>query len=154
MPISDPDSTGIWARLASLDAGNERGFVFRPEIDDEVVLGFLNGDPRDPIISRHACTAVPNPPPFRPQMMNNHEKGLVTRSKIRVVFNDEKSIITIETPGKNSIIVDDDAQAITLTDQHSNSITMDSEGLTIKASNIKLEADQAIEAKAGTDIQG
>jgi uncharacterized protein involved in type VI secretion and phage assembly len=40
----------VWARQALLDAGDGRGTVFRPEIGDEVVLGFLDGDPRDPVI--------------------------------------------------------------------------------------------------------
>ena len=36
--------------LATLDAGKERGTFFRPEIGDEVVVGFLNDDPRHPVI--------------------------------------------------------------------------------------------------------
>ena len=32
------------------DAGENRGSFWRPEIGDEVVLGFLNSDPRDAII--------------------------------------------------------------------------------------------------------
>ncbi len=42
--------SSIWARLASPYAGDNHGFFFRPEIGDEVVLGFLNNDPRHAII--------------------------------------------------------------------------------------------------------
>ena len=39
------DEQGVWARVATLDAGNDRGTFFRPEVDDEVVLGFFHDDP-------------------------------------------------------------------------------------------------------------
>ncbi|NEQ54962.1 MAG: type VI secretion system tip protein VgrG [Leptolyngbya sp. SIO3F4] len=49
IPTVDNDAEGIWARVATLDAGDTRGSFFRPELTDEVVLGFLNDDPRDPV---------------------------------------------------------------------------------------------------------
>ena len=50
VPVINSQDDGLWARVATLDAGENRGSFFRPEIGDEVVLGFLNDDPRDPII--------------------------------------------------------------------------------------------------------
>ena len=50
MPLVDKSADGTWARIASLDAGAKRGFFFRPEVGDEVVLGFLNDDPRQAVI--------------------------------------------------------------------------------------------------------
>ena len=50
MPLINNDEQGVWARVATLDAGNNRGSFFRPEIDDEVIIGFLNGSPNDPVI--------------------------------------------------------------------------------------------------------
>lgn len=50
MPLVDNEDNGVWARVATLDAGENRGSFFRPEMGDEVVLGFLNDDPRDPVI--------------------------------------------------------------------------------------------------------
>ena len=40
----------IWARMIFEDAGNNRGKIFWPEKDDEVIIGFLNSDPRNPIV--------------------------------------------------------------------------------------------------------
>ena len=31
----------------AIDAGNNSGSVFRPEIDDEVIVGFINEDPNE-----------------------------------------------------------------------------------------------------------
>lgn len=50
VPMISTEDEGVWARVAALDAGEERGTFWRPEIEDEVVLGFLNDDPRDAII--------------------------------------------------------------------------------------------------------
>ena len=50
IPAFDDKKGTVWARLTSPDAGTERGIFFRPEIGDEVVIGFLNDDPRQAIV--------------------------------------------------------------------------------------------------------
>jgi Rhs element Vgr protein len=50
LPMVHDSDEGTWMRLCSLDAGENRGWVFRPEIDDEVIVGFLNSDPRFGVI--------------------------------------------------------------------------------------------------------
>ena len=72
---------------------------------------------------------------------------------MKVLFDDETSIITIETPGGNTVVISDDAQSITLTDQHGDTLTMDSDGITLDASKITLNAQQEITIKAGTDLK-
>jgi len=39
-----------WARVATLAASNNRGALMLPEINDEVLVGFENGDPRRPFV--------------------------------------------------------------------------------------------------------
>jgi uncharacterized protein involved in type VI secretion and phage assembly len=39
-----------WARVVSLGAGAQRGAVFQPEVNDEVLLGFEHGDSRRPVV--------------------------------------------------------------------------------------------------------
>ena len=43
LPVAGED-VQIWARMVFEDAGNNRGKIFWPEIDDEVIVGFLNSD--------------------------------------------------------------------------------------------------------------
>ena len=62
LPTVDANE-GIWARVSSMDAGKGRGSFFRPEIHDEVVVGFLNGDPRHAIILGMLNSSA-NPAPF------------------------------------------------------------------------------------------
>jgi Rhs element Vgr protein len=118
IPTIDMQSEGIWSRIATLDAGNNRGSFFRPEIGDEVILGFLNDDPRDPIVLGMLNSSTKPAPLIAKD--ENHHKGFVTRSQMKVSFDDEKKIITLETPGGNKIIISDEDKGITLKDQNGN----------------------------------
>jgi Rhs element Vgr protein len=146
MPVVDPAEEGIWARVASPDAGENRGIFFRPEIGDEVVLGFLNDDPRDPVIVGQLNSSA-KPAPITASD-DNHEKGIVTRSEVKMMFNDEKVSLTIETPNGNKITISDDDGSIVVADENSNTITMDSSGVAIESQgdiNIKAAGDVNIE---------
>lgn len=146
MPVVDPAEEGIWARVATPDAGENRGIFFRPEIGDEVVLGFLNDDPRDPVIVGMLNSSA-KPAPIAASD-DNHEKGIVTRSEIKMMFNDEKICLTIETPNGNTITISDDEGSIVVADENSNTITMDSSGVAIESQgdiNIKAAGDVNIE---------
>lgn len=143
LPIIDNSARGIWARMASLDAGNNRGAFFRPEIDDEVIVGFVNDDPRDAIVLGMLHSSA-KPAPIIAEDVN-HEKGFVTRSDMRVIFNDDTKTITISTPAGNSIKLDEKGTSITITDQNSNTIKMEPSGITI-------DSPKDIAVKAGGKI--
>jgi uncharacterized protein involved in type VI secretion and phage assembly len=44
------DGASNWARVVALGAGSKRGMTFLPEINDEVLIGFENGDVRRPVV--------------------------------------------------------------------------------------------------------
>lgn len=141
VPVIDNKDEGTWARIARLDAGEERGSFFMPELKDEVIVGFLNDDPRSPIILGMVHSSKKKMP-LRPEEKNK-QKGFFTKSKIKLVFDDDKKSVTIETPGKNSIVIDDDKKSITLSDQNKNKIVMDKDGVTIEsAKHITLKAEK------------
>ncbi len=143
-PMIDNDAEGIWSRMASLDAGKERGAFFRPEIEDEVIVGFINDNPNDAVILGMLNSSA-KPAPIKASD-DNHEKGFVTREKIRFIFNDEKKSVVLETPGGKKITLDDDAQTIKLEDENSNAITLNSDG-------IKIESAKDIILKATGDVK-
>ncbi|MBX2926832.1 MAG: type VI secretion system tip protein VgrG [Saprospiraceae bacterium] len=151
MPILDPQGEGAWARLASLDAGNNRGWVIRPEIDDEVILGFVNGDPRDAVIlGMLHSTAFP--PPI-PPADDNHIKGYTTRSEMKVEFDDDQKIITISTPAGNSITISEADKEIAIVDQNNNECRFNPDGIAMKSpGDIKIEATGKIDIKATGDL--
>lgn len=147
LPLVDARAGGIWTRLAAQDAGNNRGAVWRPEINDEVIVGFLNDDPRDGVVlgSLHSSK---NAAPLSASDQNP-EKGWVTRNGIRVILNDQNKSVVVETPGGKKLTLDDNAGKAQLEDENGNKITLDSSGITVdSASNLKLKAAQAISLEA------
>jgi Rhs element Vgr protein len=143
--MNDP-ATKLWARIATLDAGNQRGSFFMPEINDEVVVGFIDGNPNQAVVlgMLHSSQAAS---PY-PLADDNNIKGFVTREKITIELDDEKKALRIETPGGNKLLVSDDQKGISLEDQNGNTIVMNDQGVTIeskKALNLKAAQDVSIE---------
>lgn len=135
----------VWARVGSLDAGADRGFVHWPETGDEVVVGFVAGDPRQAIVLGSLFGSKNKPPAaIGEPAKENKKRGLVTKGGTSIVFDDEKKAVRIETPGKSSIAVDDDAKGIVLKDENGNEITMNADGITLKSAK-----DFTIDAASG-----
>jgi Rhs element Vgr protein len=153
LPSASASEDAVWARVATLDAGKERGSFFRPEIGDEVVVGFLNADPRHAVIL--GCMhSSKNTSPIKPDD-KNHEKGIFTREKMKMVFNDEKKSITIETPKGNKIIISEDKKGISVEDENKNKIILNDKGIEINsAKDLIIKADSGkISISAGKDIE-
>ena len=137
LPSMNAAENVLWARLTSLDAGSERGLMFRPEPDDEVVLGFLNDDPRQPIILGALHSSI-NAPPF-PVTDVNEKKGFLSREQIKLEFDDDAKTVLIETPGGNRIFMEDD-NGISMECKNGNKLTMTSSGITLEsAKDIKVD---------------
>lgn len=153
IPIVDKDGEGLWCKMAMPDAGNNRGFYFRPEIGDEVVIGFLSEDPNYGIVL--GCMHSSAKPAPLTASNNNHEKGIVTRSQMKWIWNDEKKTLTIETPAGNTVLISDDEKEIRLKDEHGNSIQMNGDGITIQSSKdiiLKAASDMTIEAGTNAEL--
>jgi Rhs element Vgr protein len=144
MPMVSGHSDGSWARVASLDAGADRGFFFRPEVGDEVVLGFLNDDPRSPVILGMLHSSAKAAPLKGSD--ENHEKVYQSRAKMKLYFNDEKKVIQLETPAGNKLTLSEQDRSIRIVDQNGNKLEMTPEG-------IKLESAKAVDIKAGTELK-
>jgi Rhs element Vgr protein len=153
MPLVDADDEGAWARVACLDAGPERGMFIRPEVGDEVVLGFLNDDPRQAVVLGMLNSSA-RPAPLVGSD-DNHQKVLQTRSGIKLFFDDELTVLRLETPAGNQLTLDEDQQSVTLQDQHGNAIRMNAEGIAIESqSALVLRATADIGLDAGGSLHG
>lgn len=159
LPIVDDQAPGVWARLATLDAGANRGTVFYPEVDDEVIVGFVNDDPREAVVLGMLHSSKQKAP-FAPEKKNK-VKGYRSREGLGIAFQEEDKSITLETPGGNKLAISDKDKGLVLSDQHGNSITMNKDGLTLKsAKDVKIEAQNNLQTKAtsawqaqGTQVQ-
>lgn len=147
----DTETGALWARLARPDAGAARGFAFTPEPNDEVVVGFLNNDPRYPVVlgSLHS-PANEAPPEIAPPSEANTEKGIVSRSGVVIKFvDDDPPSIAIETPAGNRLHLSDTDEQIVLADQHNNRIVMSADGIVIESAG-----DLTLSANGNIQIDG
>ncbi len=151
LPIVSAEEQGVWCRVASLDAGENRGAFFRPELGDEVIAGFINDDPTDAVILGMLNSSAKPAPVVASD--DNHEKGFVTRSEMKLMFDDDKRSITVETPAGKKIVLDEDAGSILMEDENGNTVTMDDSGIVIESgSDLKLIASGDVTIE-GTNIQ-
>lgn len=154
IPFLNPSCDTVWARLGSLRASNSFGSFCIPDIDDEVILGFFNNDPRFPVILGSLYSSKQKPP-YEIEAANKIS-AFVSKSKLKIEFEEEKKIITFSTPGGNKIMLNDDAKGITLEDQHQNKIVMNDTGILIdstKALTFKAKGDVSIDAGANANIK-
>lgn len=137
----------FWARIATLDAGKERGTFFMPEIGDEVVVGFIDDNPNNAVVlgMLHSSSS---PSPVKIEDTNTI-KGFYSREKLKLEFNDEKKTILVETPAGNRIKLNDKDKEMCLEDQNGNKISLDKNGITIKSSKTLV-----FEASTDTKLKG
>lgn len=152
-PPSDKNDGLVWARLATLEAGltkdgkQGRGTLFRPELGDEVILGFLNDDPRQAIILGSLYSEI-NKPPI-PVTTENMQRGIFSKENLKLSFDDKDKSIRIETPNTNQIILVDEEGAIYIADENNNQFTMNADGIQISS-----DKDIAITAKGNITLEG
>ena len=151
IPIINNNEDGIWAHQAKSYAGKDYGICFTPEIGDEVIVAFLNDDPRKPVVLGILHSSGKSSP--LPLADTNFKKGIISKNGLKIIWDDEKKIISITTPAGHQIKLDDDGKKILMEDSHQNKIEMNDQGITVQSSkNLKLTAQQDVELE-GINIQ-
>ncbi|MGB7922517.1 MAG: phage baseplate assembly protein V [Pyrinomonadaceae bacterium] len=154
--LSDADESN-WARVAVPMAGKERGFYFLPEVEDEVLVAFEQGDARFPYVLG-ALWNGKDAPPVKNDDGKNSIRVIKSRSGHVIRLTDEdgkEKIELIDKSEKNSIVFDTAQNTITITTD--KDITLSAAQGTIKLDAQKIEikssADTKIEAGAGLDAK-
>jgi len=143
----------LWARVSTPYATNESGCFFLPEKGDEIIVGFVNQDPCHPVILGSLYGGM-HKSPFEHTAENNI-KALVTRSQMKIEFDEEKKIITLSTPGKNRIEINDEGKSIKLTDQNKNEVILNDKGISLNSEKdivLKAKGNITMDAAAKTAI--
>ncbi|MEO1032090.1 MAG: phage baseplate assembly protein V [Bacteroidota bacterium] len=162
IPSISDSAEGVWARLSSFQAGNERGAFFIPEVDDEVILGCINNNPDTPVILGKLYSSS-NPMPF-PIEADNNIQGIVSKEKTKIIINDDDKSVEISTDKGNKLLISDAEKGFVLEDENGNKIVMNGDGITIESTkdislkaqgNIKVEGQQStIKASSTMEISG
>jgi uncharacterized protein involved in type VI secretion and phage assembly len=128
-PWLEGDQESPWARVISFMAGKNRGAVFRPEVNDEVLVLFEHGDMRFPYVIGALWNGKDDPPDKAGPNADNHVRIIKSRSGHTITLDD--------TPGSEKVKV---------TDKNGNSVELSSSGIVIKSQAIKLGSSSASDA--------
>jgi len=146
---ADTADQEIWARMATLMAGNNRGSWFIPDVNDEVLVAFEACDARRCYVLGGLWSST-NPPPATMEAQNN-KKLLRSRNGVQITLDDQGGAesFLIETPGGQKVVLKDGASAIEITDSSGNAVKLESSSITVNASaKIIINAAAHIEVNA------
>ena len=124
----------LWARVATLMAGNGRGTWFIPDIDDEVLVAFSESDRNRGFVIGSLWNDM-NPPPETVQP-GNKKKVVRSRNGLEITLNDEngQESLEIETPGGQKVTLQDGPGSIEISDSNGNSLRLEASGINVTSS--------------------
>jgi uncharacterized protein involved in type VI secretion and phage assembly len=132
----------LWARLATMMAGNGRGTWFIPEVGDEVLVAFVAGDPSRPVVIGALWNGVDAPP--ETMDADNDIRSITSRSGHRILFDDTATVerVIIETQGGHKVTLDD-AGGGEVRIEHSNGakVTIDRAGSVEVSANLEVKVN-------------
>jgi phage baseplate assembly protein gpV len=151
-----------WARIASFGAGKDRGGYFLPEVGDEVMVAFEQGDFARPIVIGSLWNKE-STPIYDNKDGKNNKRGYKSRAGHVMEFDDTENAtkITFKTKAGSTIFFDDKAETVSihdganensfLLDMKNKSITLESKtGDVVIKTKEKLKLDcKTLETKAG-----
>ncbi len=141
-----------WVRIVSPMAGAERGFLFLPEVNDEVLVAFEYDDPNRPYVLGGLWGETDKPPLPSNQAVGRtgkvDKRVIKTRSGHIVTFDDtenQEKISIVDKTGKNSLEIDSANNAMTI--QTDSKVELK----TKSGQSVKIEDGQSIEVVNGGD---
>jgi uncharacterized protein involved in type VI secretion and phage assembly len=144
----------LWARVALPFAGDQRGAFFIPDVGDEVLVSFVAGDPRFPVVLGGLWNGRAAPPAT---ISGGQNRLKVIRSKngVQVTLDDQagQEQFLVETPGGQKLTLKDGPGAVTLEDSNGNSVKLESAGITVTASaRVTVNASQVSVSAASVQV--
>jgi len=135
-----------WARVAAALAGKDRGAFFMPEIDDEVLVAFEDGDFHCPYIVGFLWNGVDTTPE------TTHKNRVIKTPgghQLRFEDTDGAKKVIVRSNDDHEIEIDDAAQTITIkTKSGALSVTLND-----SAQSIKLQGGGRILEMSGGMVQ-
>ncbi len=162
-PWFDEQMTTEWCRVQQFYAGNDYGAFFVPEVGDEVLVAFIQGDMHFPVILGGLYNGKDKSPSARAS--DKDQKMIRTKGKHEILLDDTQGDehVRIKTKAGHEITLNDvsGSEKITIVDSKAknrfeidtaaNSITVQSDGgkLVLKANQIEISADSTLKVQAG-----
>lgn len=176
-PWFDEEMVSEWCRVCQVYAGNGYGTFFVPEVGDEILVAFVHGDMRLPIVLGGLYNGQDKPPSWR-DGKNKDQKMIRTKGeheillddsvndlRVRITtkgghtadFSDQDKKITIETTTGHLVELDDNGKTVTVRSSGGQEVVLDDNAtsVTIKTTggqSIALDGAGAITLKAVASI--
>ena len=124
----------LWARVATMMAGRNRGTLFVPDVGDEVLVAFEHGDLNVPYVIGALWNAKARPPGSADG--GNGVKLIRSRNGVTLRIRDDSSnnSLVIETPGGQRVTLQDGPASVRIEDSNGNAVTLAASGVTVNAS--------------------
>jgi len=173
-PWLSQDHASDWARVVIPGGGTQRGMQFLPEVNDEVLVGFEQGDINYPYVLGGLWNGKNAPPSKNSDVISG---GKVNKRVIRsrtghvITLDDSEnapSITIVDNTGKNTVFLDSSKNKLTVhlegdmlfeAPQGDVSIkgktinVVATDALKVKGMSVDTEADTSVNVKAGTDMK-
>ncbi len=147
LPIGSPDAEETdWCYVMAPMGGKSCGMFFFPQVNDLVVLAYLDDDPHRPLVLG-AYWNTETVPPVKVENGKAEDYMIRTPKKIELLFHDEdkKQKVTLTMPSGTVLTLDDGEQRVQLKDKEgNNALDMD-----LKKGEITLQAKTKLTLAAG-----
>jgi len=179
LPWFDEQMEAAWCRVRQFYAGNGYGAFFVPEVGDEVLVAFIHGDMRMPVILGGLYNGKDKPPSYRSK--DQDQKMIRTKGGHELLFDDTSNKqrvriktqgghtadlsdvdkkISLQTSGGQTVVIDDSAKTITLNtngksvtvDGSSGNITLSGTSIVLQGTSVKLGGSGASQSVIWGDL--
>ena len=158
--LSDVDESH-WARVASPGAGKDRGMMWLPEVNDEVLVAFAHGNINQPYILGGLWNGKDAPPLTASEAVAGGavvKRVIQSRVGHKIIIQDKEGselIHIIDKTGKNEILIDSVKNDITIKADMNINLEAKTGNMTLKcAQTLKMECTNLnIEAKGPGTIK-
>jgi uncharacterized protein involved in type VI secretion and phage assembly len=157
--VNDPDQLGrirvqadqfadsvdqpVWASVVRPSAGDKQGVFFTPKKGDQVVLSYIAGDVREPMIVGYAHSTQKAPDTAK---VSTQRHGIVTTIG-SLIFDEQNGTITVklDVAGAPEVSVTLAANGITAKCGDGSSITIATDHVEIKSADVKVKVTGAMD---------
>lgn len=140
----------VWARVAVPFAGADRGAFLIPDVGDEVLVTFVNADPRMPVVVGGLWSGNAEPPETIGDRVDRWTFTGKAGTRIAIVEENQQPVIELETPGGVSATLQDAGGGKIELVAAGCTITMESGGITLKTAATVTVQGTKLDVTAGT----
>ncbi len=143
-----------WVRVAVPIAGKSRGMFFIPDVNDEVLIVFLHGDVRFPVVIGALWNST-DPAPVDNGDGKNNLRMIRSRSGHAVIFDDtqgKEAFTFVDSTGTNSLVIEAGTNTVTISAQQDITLSAPKGTIRLNAKAIDMSSSDTAKLAASGDL--